>query len=256
METPVYKFEPSDYDTVYEPSEDTFLLLDALENELTEIAARKPLLCVEIGPGSGVVIVALSKHLPAGGHFVGFDINAKACRMTQKTCLMNGGTSVDVVNMDLLAGLLPGCVDLLVFNPPYVPTQPTAQSLEEHIDEFRTDGDNKLVHAWAGGANGRAVTDRVLADLDRILSPDGLFYLLLLKENKPQEVLQQLENKCFRGKIIKDRRIRGEHLYVLRIERRAKCEQYISAERLRWRIVSLTELNTTWMFCVSTAFVK
>uniref|UniRef100_A0A182NEJ9 Methyltransferase HEMK2 n=1 Tax=Anopheles dirus TaxID=7168 RepID=A0A182NEJ9_9DIPT len=221
METPVFKFESRDYDTVYEPSEDTFLLLDALEEELEEITAREPLLCVEIGPGSGVVIVALSKHLPAGtGHFIGFDINANACRMTQKTCLLNGCSPVDVVNMDLLAGLRPGCVDLLVFNPPYVPTQPTADSLEEHIAEFHIASDNKLlVHAWAGGADGRAVTDRVLADLDRILSPGGLFYLLLLKENKPQEVLERVSSENFRGKIIKERRIRGEHLYVLRIER-------------------------------------
>uniref|UniRef100_A0A182MRL3 Methyltransferase HEMK2 n=1 Tax=Anopheles culicifacies TaxID=139723 RepID=A0A182MRL3_9DIPT len=225
METPVYKFEPQDYDTVYEPSEDSFLLLDALEDELEAIKARTPSLCVEIGPGSGVLIVALEKHLPARtSHFVGVDINPNACRMTQKTCQLNG-SSVDVVNMDLLAGIRPGCVDLLVFNPPYVPTQPTIDSLEEHIDEFHISGDDQnLVHAWAGGVDGRIVTDRVLADLNRILSPEGIFYLLLLKENKPVEVLKQLQRTNFRGSIIKERRIRGEHLYVLRIERTKKID--------------------------------
>uniref|UniRef100_A0A182SRM6 Methyltransferase HEMK2 n=1 Tax=Anopheles maculatus TaxID=74869 RepID=A0A182SRM6_9DIPT len=220
METPVFKFEPQDYDTVYEPSEDSFLLLDTLEDELEAIKTRKPLLCVEIGPGSGVLIVALEKHLPTGQtHFIGFDINPNACRMTQKTCQLNG-SSLDVVNMDLLAGLRSGCVDLLVFNPPYVPTQPTVDSLEEHIDEFHLSGeDQNLVHAWAGGVDGRIVTDRVLDDLDRILSPAGVFYLLLLKENKPEDVLKQMGRKKFRGSIIKERRIRGEHLYVLRIER-------------------------------------
>uniref|UniRef100_A0A182KCW3 Methyltransferase HEMK2 n=1 Tax=Anopheles christyi TaxID=43041 RepID=A0A182KCW3_9DIPT len=220
METPVYKFEPHDYDTVYEPAEDTFLLLDALEEELDAIAARKPSLCVEIGPGSGVVLVALSKHLPvAQTHCIGFDINPNACRMTQKTSRLNGAP-VDVVNMDLLAGLRPACIDLLVFNPPYVPTQQTTVSLEEHIDEFNSSKEGQtLVHSWAGGADGRVVTDRVLTDLHRILAPDGLFYLLLLKENKPEEVLKQLNESHFRGSIIKERRIRGEHLYVLRIER-------------------------------------
>ncbi|XP_307877.3 methyltransferase N6AMT1 [Anopheles gambiae] len=227
METPVYKFEPHDYDTVYEPAEDTFLLLDALEAELDTIKARQPSLCVEIGPGSGVVIVALSKHLPAGQtHCIGFDLNPNACRMTQKTAHLNG-SRVDVVNMDLLAGLRPTSVDLLVFNPPYVPTQPVATtahataSLEEHIDEFRSSVDvgQTLVHAWAGGADGRVVTDRVLADLPRVLSPTGLFYLLLLKENKPEEVLEQIRGMNLQGSIIKERRIRGEHLYVVRIER-------------------------------------
>uniref|UniRef100_A0A182P7F4 Methyltransferase HEMK2 n=1 Tax=Anopheles epiroticus TaxID=199890 RepID=A0A182P7F4_9DIPT len=224
METPVYKFEPHDYDTVYEPSEDTFLLLDVLEEELDALKVRKPSMCIEIGPGSGVVLVALAKHLPVGQtHCLGFDINPNACRMTQKTGQLNG-TPVEVVNMDLLAGLRSGCVDLLLFNPPYVPTQPAATgSLEEHIDEFHSSTEGQsLVHAWAGGAYGRVVTDRVLADLDRILSPDGLFYLLLLKENKPEEVLEHMKGKNFHGSIIKERRIRGEHLYVLRIERSKK----------------------------------
>uniref|UniRef100_A0A182VUU6 Methyltransferase small domain-containing protein n=1 Tax=Anopheles minimus TaxID=112268 RepID=A0A182VUU6_9DIPT len=127
--------------------------------------------------------------------------------------------------MDLLAGIRPGCVDLLMFNPPYVPTQPTVDSLEEHIGEFHLSGDDQnLVHAWAGGMDGRIVTDRVLADLHRVLSPEGVFYLLLLKENKPSEVLKQLQRANFDGSIIKERRIRGEHLYVLRIERTKRLD--------------------------------
>ncbi|XP_053676024.1 uncharacterized protein LOC128726251 [Anopheles nili] len=219
METPAYKFEPQDYERVYEPAEDSFLLLDALEDELTELRARKPLFCVEIGPGSGILITALSKCFPAGScHCIGVDINPDACRMTCKTAQLNR-TSLDVVNMNLLDGVRSGSIDLLVFNPPYVPTGSTASSLEEHIEEFRSPDSQRLVHSWAGGTDGRAVTDLVLADLNRILSADGVFYLLLLKENKPNEVLERVHSDGFQGCILKERRIRGEHLYVLRIQR-------------------------------------
>ncbi|XP_052864561.1 uncharacterized protein LOC128271161 [Anopheles cruzii] len=221
MQTPIYKFEPTDYDVVYEPAEDTFLLLDALEDELPDIVRRQPLLCVEIGPGSGVIITALrqslslaSKEVPP--HCLGFDINPAACRMTHRTSALNGA-AVDAVNSDLLGSLRSHSVDLLVFNPPYVPTQPPASSdsLEEHIDEFRRS--EQLTHSWAGGIDGRAVTDRVVADLKRVLAPGGVLYLLLVKENKPQEVLRCVERLGFRGNIVKERRIRGEHLFVLRI---------------------------------------
>ena len=50
---------------VYEPSDDTFLLLDALEADRERLAASAPAICVEIGCGSGVVITSLSKLLPS-----------------------------------------------------------------------------------------------------------------------------------------------------------------------------------------------
>ena len=40
---------------IYEPSDDTFLLIDALYSDLEQLVSRKPFKCLEIGPGSGVV---------------------------------------------------------------------------------------------------------------------------------------------------------------------------------------------------------
>lgn len=39
----------SDFEHLYEPSDDTFLLLDALEKDRSFMEARHPGLCVEVG---------------------------------------------------------------------------------------------------------------------------------------------------------------------------------------------------------------
>ena len=48
---------------VYEPAEDTFLLLDAIEKDIEVIKSEKPLVVIEVGCGSGAVIGSLIKAI-------------------------------------------------------------------------------------------------------------------------------------------------------------------------------------------------
>lgn len=86
METPLWNTESTMH--VYEPSEDSFLLLDALEADLELIKSHRPSIVLEIGSGSGIIITALMKAL-ISAHCIAVDISDKACLMTKETSVLN-----------------------------------------------------------------------------------------------------------------------------------------------------------------------
>jgi methylase of polypeptide subunit release factors len=148
---PAVALSEKDLLSVYEPSDDTFLLLDALEADRSLLRAVSPALCIELGCGSGVVLSALAKMMLAGGggggcggggggccRCVGTDINAAALGVARRTAALNGvGTIVELVQGDLLSCFrrfqfrsTPSLYDVLVFNPPYVPSEPDEIGLD------------------------------------------------------------------------------------------------------------------------------
>ena len=46
-----------------------------------------------------------------------------------------------------------------------------------------------ITAAWAGGKRGRQVIDRFLPQAAELLSHKGAFYLVVVQENRPQEIL-------------------------------------------------------------------
>ncbi|XP_054290288.1 methyltransferase N6AMT1-like [Macrosteles quadrilineatus] len=201
METPKWNFESTS--DVYEPAEDSFLLLDALEEDLHNIRELCPKVIVEIGSGSGVIITALANVLRTSAFCLAIDINNSACAVTKETSTLNS-VEVDVVQGDLLSCVKAcGVIDVLIFNPPYVVTPD---------DEIA----GSIQRSWAGGANGRLVIDRLIEQMNPHLSPKSFFYLVLIKENNPEEVLVNMMEKGFTGKQLKFRKVRGEQLSVFR----------------------------------------
>ena len=91
-----------DYFDVYEPSDDTYLLLDGMMIDLqqeqqqqddNERRKEKTLIIMEIGTGSGVPITYLAKQLQIHGYHyyaIATDINPKALQFAKKTAIENG----------------------------------------------------------------------------------------------------------------------------------------------------------------------
>ncbi|XP_026816536.1 methyltransferase N6AMT1 [Rhopalosiphum maidis] len=142
--------------SVYEPAEDTFLMLDVLELDLEQVINTRlsknntvvgsttkcgPLLVVELGSGFGILTAAISMALnntlssiAVGSHCIAVDMNPIACRKTVMTCKHND-VEVDAIRGDLLTWMrqpektnanndsnkeVYGPIDILLFNPPYV----------------------------------------------------------------------------------------------------------------------------------------
>ncbi|KAJ3527950.1 hypothetical protein NMY22_g9585 [Coprinellus aureogranulatus] len=213
-------------------AEDTFLLLDALEADLETLKGAEPRICLEIGcamvpkssacsaetgrsSGSGCVSTFLAQILgPSSALYICTDINPHANRATRATGRQNGA-ELDVVNTAFALPLqerLHGKVDVVLFNPPYVPT-----SFEE-AQMSQVQGD--IGGAWAGGWDGMEVTNKFLEQVNGLLSETGRFYLVALKQNDVPEICaRMLDRYQLQSEIVIERRAGREYLYIIRFTR-------------------------------------
>ncbi|KAM6310242.1 methyltransferase N6AMT1 [Aegotheles albertisi] len=195
---------------VYEPAEDTFLLLDALERDAARLREARVEVCLEIGSGSGVVSAFLAASvIGPSALYICTDINPMAAYCTLETALLNN-VHLQPVITDLVKGLTPrlnGKVDLLLFNPPYVVTP--SEEVESHGIEA----------SWAGGKKGREVMDRIFPLVPDLLSPGGLFYLVTIKENNPDEILEMMKKCGLEGTRVLNRQAGQEMLTVLKFRK-------------------------------------
>lgn len=200
---------------MYEPAEDTFLLLDGLEADLDALKAAEPRICLEIGSGSGCVSAFLSKILgPSSAVYICTDINPHANKATRGTGRQNQ-VELDPVNAVFALPLqqrLRGSVDVVLFNPPYVPT-----SFEE---AQMSQNQGNIGGAWAGGWDGMEVTNKFLEQVEELLSPQGRFYLVALKQNNVPEIRQRMEDIFkLHSEVVIERRAGREYLYIIRFTR-------------------------------------
>lgn len=201
-----------DYERVYEPAEDSFLLLDSLEREGAWLRDLRPSVCLEVGSGSGVVSTFLATQVlqPLSVFSLCTDINPHACSITARTARQNGAELNPVIT-DLASSLMPrlqGQVDVLLFNPPYVVTPP------EEV------GSQGIEASWAGGDRGREVIDRFLPLIPELLSSTGVCYLVIIKENDAQDIDCIMADYSVRMETVMQRRSGPEHLSVVKFTRR------------------------------------
>jgi release factor glutamine methyltransferase len=173
---------------VYEPAEDSFLLVDALLENI-----RNGDRVLEVGCGSGIVSVFASD---IASMVVATDLNPYAVRCAT-------GNGVTVVKTDLYAGLK-GTFDLIVFNPPYLPT-----SKNERLggwDDLMLDG----------GPDGRKTIARFLNGIRELLSQSGQVLLLVSSLTGVSEVSRSMQDAGLAVEPVSESRHFFEQLIVLK----------------------------------------
>lgn len=156
---------------VYQPAEDSQLLLTHLRDRIDPEARL-----LDVGTGSGYIAAKLRDD--PGATVVGVDVNPHACRQA-------AATGVPVVRGDLVAPFATASFDVLVCNPPYLPTTP---------DVARGDW---MEHALDGGPSGRRVTNRLLDSAASVLRPGGRVYLLVSSLQDIDRVRDRAESNGF-----------------------------------------------------------
>lgn len=110
------------------PRPDTEDLIEkALEYIQTNFAGRENITVTDIGTGSGIIAITLALEMRGKLpeiHFIASDISEAALKVASKNAETHGVSDmIEFIQGNMLAPLEGRTVDLIVSNPPYVPTQ-------------------------------------------------------------------------------------------------------------------------------------
>jgi release factor glutamine methyltransferase len=152
---------------VYEPAEDTFLLARSIN------AYGKTL---EIGSGSGLISIYLAKK---GYNVQCTDINQEAVECIFRN-QKNNSVSFPCIRSDLFSEVQ-GIYDVIIFNPPYLPTDDNMSNSEQ----------------WNGGDDGFQVTGKFLMDAEKHLSENGSIFIILSSLTNIEKLIKKFDNYSF-----------------------------------------------------------
>ena len=179
------------FDNVYDPSDDTYLLLESIE-----IGNHGKSL--DMGCGTGIIAIHLAKQ---GLEVTAVDIDGRAISNTIHNARKNG-VSIKVVRSDLFERI-GDRYDIIAFNPPYLPSK----------------GENV---SWDGGEGGVEVIDRFLREAFNHLSPFGDIYMVVSSFTDMKTMIERY-GSIYSFEIIKKRHIFFEDIISYRIRSRIRA---------------------------------
>ena len=153
---------------VLDPRPDTETLIEAA---LVALAGRmgQPLRVLDLGTGSGAILCALLAELPhATG--IGVDVSVAAAEVARRNVAACGLADRAAIVTGRWFEPVEGAFDVIVSNPPYIPSGDIA-GLEREVRDF----DPRL--ALDGGADGLDAYRALLPPIAERLAPDGVAVL-------------------------------------------------------------------------------
>ncbi len=140
---------------VYKPSDDTYLLAENLKVKTGDIV-------LEIGTGSGLISLIAAKKAEK---VVATDISPLAIELARYNIELNSLVEkIEVRQGNLFDPIREGeNFDIILFNPPYLPEDPSSEQKVQDWDE----------KTWNGGRYGRKFIDPFIKECKRFLKKSG-----------------------------------------------------------------------------------
>ena len=166
---------------VFHPRSDTWLLADVVRQQDALPGAD----VLELGTGSGAIAVAAAKGGAKSVTVV--DVSRRALVTAALNARLNG-VRVRPRRGDLFAPVDGERFDIVVSNPPYLPSDGIPQRGAQR--------------AWEGGADGRAVLERICAGVADHLRPGGTVLLVHSSVNDLSRTLDALDAAGMRTDVV------------------------------------------------------
>jgi release factor glutamine methyltransferase len=178
---------------VYEPAEDTFILLENLRVERSDRV-------LEIGTGTGIIAIKASMN---SRMVVATDINPYAIECATENIIANKSFNIEIRKGNLFEPVKGEKFDLILFNTPYLPTDD-----EEKIND-------ELNAAWDGGVDGRMLIDRFIEGLPHYFNQGGIVQMVQSSLSDVNMTLKKLENLGFKVSVTARKKVFFEEIAVI-----------------------------------------
>ena len=167
-------------DGVYAPQEDSFLLC----NEIARRSAFSGARVLDMCTGSGIAAIEAARN--GAREVFAYDISERAVGANAAT----NGVDVDVRVGTLRDAVDEGPFDVIVSNPPYVPSPHDPSGAGLH-------------RAWDAGDRGRIVLDLLCSSAFRLLSRGGVLLMVQSEFSDTEESLRQLRLSGLRAGVVR-----------------------------------------------------
>jgi release factor glutamine methyltransferase len=167
---------------VLKPPSDAFMLAHELRREPLE----EGLSVLDLCAGSGILAIVAAQR--GARQVTAVDVSRRALLATRLNARLNG-VSVRALRGDLFSAVPGQRFDVIVSNPPYVP------SASEELPRRGAE------RAWEAGPDGRLFLDRICAGAREHLRPGGVLLLVHSSLCDEQRTIEMLSQRGFEARI-------------------------------------------------------
>ena len=198
-------------DSVLIPRADTEILVEEALRFIAEFPVSKEIKVMDMCTGSGCIAISIAKYTK-NTWIKALDISKKALEIARKnSAALQVDNRIDFIESDLFNNLGSEHFDMIVSNPPYIPT-PVISTLQIEVRK------HEPINALDGGEDGLEFYKKIINNAYSYLNPGGAL-ILEIGFDQANEIISILQNtgKFNKIKLLNDFGGRNRVIFAERI---------------------------------------